>query len=358
MAEKILDPATEQEQMLVAEYTDLKTQIAAIDAEDIAAMNPGEKKYYENKLARKAFLASRLKMHGLLFEVEDEEETLAAPTISPAPTQGGEETSSLEVMLSHEDEDATIYYTTNGETPTAESMEYEDAFTISNAESESAQVTVKAIAVKDGESSEVASATYTLAAVEPVAPAAPTISPAPTQGGEESSSLSVTLSHEDEEASIYYTTDGETPTSESTLYDTSFSIANTDAEAKQVTVKAIAVKDGESSEVASATYTLAAVEPVAPAAPTISPTPAAEAEEEQQLSVSISHEDENVTIYYTTNGETPTVESEEYGTSILVANESPDGSQVTVKAIAVKNGVSSEVASATYSFPAPPSVVN
>lgn len=164
MAEKILDPATEQEQMLVAEYTDLKTQIAAIDAEDIAAMNPGEKKYYENKLARKAFLASRLKMRGLLFEVEDEEETLAAPTISPTPAQGGEETSSLEVTLSHEDEDATIYYTTNGETPTAESMEYEDAFTISNAESESTQITVKAIAVKNGVSSEVASATYSFPA--------------------------------------------------------------------------------------------------------------------------------------------------------------------------------------------------
>lgn len=173
MAEKILDPATEQEQMLVAEYTDLKTQIAAIDAEDIAAMNPGEKKYYENKLARKAFLASRLKMHGLLFEVEDEEETLAAPTISPTPTQGGEESSSLAVALSHEDEEASIYYTTDGETPTSESTLYDTSFSIANTDAEAKQVTVKAIAIKDGVSSEVASATYTLAAAAPAEQSTP-----------------------------------------------------------------------------------------------------------------------------------------------------------------------------------------
>ena len=92
MSEKILDPATEQEQMLVAEYTDLKTQIAAIDADDIAAMNPGEKKYYENKLARKAFLASRMKMHGLLFEIAS---TPAHQSAAPAEQSTHKEQSNL-----------------------------------------------------------------------------------------------------------------------------------------------------------------------------------------------------------------------------------------------------------------------
>ena len=50
-------------------------------------------------------------------------------------------------------------------------------------------------------------------------------------------------------AEIHYTTDGSTPTSESTLYSEAFTLSDT------TTVKAIAIKDGESSEVASKLFT-------------------------------------------------------------------------------------------------------
>ena len=50
-------------------------------------------------------------------------------------------------------------------------------------------------------------------------------------------------------AEIHYTTDGSTPTAESTLYSEAFSLSDT------TTVKAIAIKDGESSEVASKLFT-------------------------------------------------------------------------------------------------------
>ena len=50
-------------------------------------------------------------------------------------------------------------------------------------------------------------------------------------------------------ATIHYTTDGSTPTAESTLYSGAFSLTDT------TTVKAIAIKDGQSSEVASKTFT-------------------------------------------------------------------------------------------------------
>ena len=50
-------------------------------------------------------------------------------------------------------------------------------------------------------------------------------------------------------AEIHYTTDSSTPTAESTLYSEAFTLSDT------ATVKAIAIKDGESSEVASKLFT-------------------------------------------------------------------------------------------------------
>jgi hypothetical protein len=50
---------------------------------------------------------------------------------------------------------ATIYYTTDGSVPTSSSTQYTEALTLSDT------TTVKAIAVKDGTSSSVASKTFT-----------------------------------------------------------------------------------------------------------------------------------------------------------------------------------------------------
>lgn len=80
---------------------------------------------------------------------------LAAPTFSPA---GGTFTSALNVTISQED-GADIYYTTDGSDPTTSSTKYASAITVSTT------TTIKAIAVKDGHTSSIASATYTL--VEP-----------------------------------------------------------------------------------------------------------------------------------------------------------------------------------------------
>ena len=77
-------------------------------------------------------------------------ESLAAPAISGS-TPFAESTS---VTMSAES-GATIHYTTDGTTPTAESTQYSSALTLS------ATTTVKAIAVKDGVSSSVASKTFT-----------------------------------------------------------------------------------------------------------------------------------------------------------------------------------------------------
>ena len=73
-----------------------------------------------------------------------QQNTLAKPTISGVTPF----TDSTEVTMSGP-EDAEIYYTTDGSTPSAQSTLYEGGFVLSDT------TTVKAIAIKNGESSEV-----------------------------------------------------------------------------------------------------------------------------------------------------------------------------------------------------------
>jgi len=75
---------------------------------------------------------------------QEQQSTLAKPTIYGANPF----TESTEVTMSGP-EDAEIYYTTDGSTPTAQSTLYEGGFTLSDT------TTVKAIAIKNGESSAV-----------------------------------------------------------------------------------------------------------------------------------------------------------------------------------------------------------
>ena len=75
----------------------------------------------------------------------------------------------------------------------------------------------------------------------------PTFSPA---AGTYTSAQSVELSCATDGATIYYTTDGSTPDNTKTEYTSAISVGET------MTIKAIAIKDEESSAVASATYTI------------------------------------------------------------------------------------------------------
>ena len=78
--------------------------------------------------------------------------------------------------------------------------------------------------------------------------AEPTFSP---EEGKFPAAQSVTISTTTQGASIYYTTDGSTPTTSSNLYTSAINVSTT------TTIKAIAVKDDyENSPVASATYTI------------------------------------------------------------------------------------------------------
>lgn len=76
-------------------------------------------------------------------------------------------------------------------------------------------------------------------------PSAPSFSPA---SGKYLEAQSVTLTTSTEGATIHYTLDGTTPTSESATYSTALNISAT------TTIKAVAIKDEVSSSVSSATY--------------------------------------------------------------------------------------------------------
>ncbi len=168
---------------------------------------------------------------------------LVAPTFYPAAGAVG---SGTELTITDNHPGSTIYYTTDGSTPTTSSTAYNP----SSKPTITAATTFKAIAVKTGDTndnfvnSDDASASYTL-----LTPAeTPVITLA---GGTYSSTQSTTITCETAGATIYYTTDGTAPTTSSTEYSGAISIN------ESMTIKAIAAKDGmANSAVATATYTI------------------------------------------------------------------------------------------------------
>jgi hypothetical protein len=263
-------------------------------------------------------------------------------------------------MLTDSTPGVTIYYTTNGSTPTTASTQYTGSFTVSTT------TTIKAIAAGGGYGvSNVASGTYTITGSAPaLAPsiggtetqsitsisattdangvgngyapsavasgtyalvaASPGFSPAPT--GTFSTAQSVTLINATAGARIYYTTNGTTPTTSSTLYTGPIPVSTT------TTIKAIAVgHDFGPSAVASGTYTLVAAPPVFSPAPRGTFT--------LPLLVTMTDASPDVTIYYTTNGTTPTTASTPYTKPIRVTGS------MTIKAIAAGNGYGASIVS-------------
>jgi LysM repeat protein len=225
------------------------------------------------------------------------------------------------VTISDATAGTTIYYTTNGTTPTTSSSVYSSAITVSATE------TLKAIAVETGyTNSTVGSAAYTITLVLP----APTFSPV---AGSFSSSQSVTISDSTAGTTIYYTTNGTTPTTSSTVYSGPITVSATE------TLEAIAVKTGyTNSAVATAVYT------IVPTLPAATFSPAAGTYTTAQ-SVTISDATAAATIYYTTNGTTPTTSSTVYSGPITVS------ATETLVALAVEAGyTNSAVATAAYTI--------
>lgn len=201
---------------------------------------------------------------------------------------------------------ATIYYTTDGNTPTTSTPTYGTTSVIVN-QTENMTV-IKAIAKASSDNFPSWVTTYNVPKYT-----TPTIT-------FNSISMEATITCTDA-TNIYYTTDGYDPTTSSSPYTTPLSIAST------TTVKAIATHAGYlSSNVAEFTITQVTT-------PTI--------QNNGDNAVSITCATEDATIYYTTDGTTPTTSSNLYSGPLQ-----DNISGVTIKAIAVKeNMINSEIGS-------------
>jgi RHS repeat-associated protein len=160
--------------------------------------------------------------------------TVATPTFS---LTAGTYTGAQSVTISDSTSGSTIYYTTNGTTPTTSSTKYTGAITVNASE------TLKALATATGDTnSAIGTATYTLVAEPPVFS---------LPGASYLGFQTVTISDLNSAATIYYTTDGTTPTTSSTLYTGAISVSSTE------TLEALAVISGyTNSAVATVTYTI------------------------------------------------------------------------------------------------------
>jgi subtilase family serine protease len=232
--------------------------------------------------------------------------SLASGTYSAAQT----------VTISDSNSQAKIYYTTDDTVPTTSSTVYSGAITVSNSE------TIEAIAVATGY---VTSSTITAVYVIGTPVPTPVISP---NGGTFPSAQSVTITDTNSSASIYYTTDGTAPTTNSTLYTGAITVSSSE------TINAIAVAAGyTNSATASAVFTIYSLVPT----PVISPSGGTFTSVQ---SVKITDTLTSATIYYTTDGSTPTTSSPVYSSAILVSQSE------TVSAIAVVSGYTNSTAAA------------
>lgn len=179
---------------------------------------------------------------------------------------------------------AKIYYTTDGSTPT-ESSTQGSAVTIQGTPGEN--ITIKAIAVASGTDKAVSAATFTYQILDKLA--APTSSVPDGAVFTSESVVELTV----EMGKIYYTTNGEDPTTASNLYKKNITVD------RAVTIKAIAVaEDYQQSEVSTFSYGFAS-QVSAPVASYAS------GELDMGTEVAFTCETEGASIYYRTDGAEP-----------------------------------------------------
>ena len=246
---------------------------------------------------------------------------IATPQISPGPAVYN---STFSATISCPTSGAKIYYTTDGSDPVTTSALYSVPIAIT------ATTTLKAKAFPSGlqdptfglAPSNVMPAQFTMAAADPLfSPNGYYVLIPP---------VSVTLTSSTPSAAIYYSTDGSTPTTSSTLYTGPINVATPE------TVKARAYySTWTPSNVTSSVYTLQAAVPV------LNPNGGATGG-----NVTVTESTTGTTLHYTTNGQEPTLGDPVVSGSVVVVDRS-----MTLKVNAWKGGfLPSDTASATFAL--------
>lgn len=247
--------------------------------------------------------------------------TAADPTFTlPAGTYDHD----ISVGMTCATDGASIYYTTDGSEPSDSSTEFTSDITITET------TTLKAISCKDGyNSSGIVEAEYIIEKQIQDQVKTPLAEPGSCTFKE---AVHVSISCPTEDAEVRYTLDGSEPTSESELYQYTLVFKET------TTLKAKAFKDGMTpSETATFEYTKEAEhiqtpEFIYPGGTFVG-----------SKVVAIRCLTDGASIYYTTDGSTPTDNSTQYVTSFRITEST------TVKAIAYKEGLGySDVAEEHY----------
>ncbi|MGN1097563.1 MAG: chitobiase/beta-hexosaminidase C-terminal domain-containing protein [Clostridia bacterium] len=246
-----------------------------------------------------------------------DESSVSTPNISVTTTTG-----SATFTLKSDSTGAAIYYTTNGSDPTVYGTKYTKSVKVTKS------CEVRAAAYEDGEYSDVGYYTVTVTKARVTKPVLKSTN---VEGGKK---ITITCSG----ATIYYTLDGTTPTTDSAKY-TSSGITVTES----CTVKAIGVRSGyQNSPVATGIVSLTQVG---------KPTVKGSVTSTGATKLTISGPYTGCTYYYTTNGSTPTPKTstscKKYTSSGITVSQA-----CTIKFIACKSGYApSEVYSITVSGP-------
>ena len=260
--------------------------------------------------------------------------TITLPPAAPVFSPGAGTYTSVPMVTITSSGATSIYYTTNGSTPTSSSTHYTGSILISTS------LTLEAIGTNSAGTSPVTTGQYTINPPPQVAP--PVFSPG---AGTYTSTQTVTITSATSGASIRYTTDGSTPSETAgTLYSAPVSISTT------TPLKAMAFESGMTdSTLTSGSYTIGTPQV---AAPTFNP-PAGTYTSAQ--TVTITSTTSGASIAYTTDGSTPTESGGmiSHGTALANGGAVTISVTTTLKALAFKTGMTdSTVTSGSYTISA------
>ncbi|MBR3937834.1 MAG: chitobiase/beta-hexosaminidase C-terminal domain-containing protein [Bacteroidaceae bacterium] len=232
----------------------------------------------------------------------------------------GDTSDPIDVTVSPEDAWKNLIFISNNSN--IATVDANGAVTAGNV-AETTTITIQA--VKDDGTTVVTSTSVTI--IVKAKCAAPEFEIVPAEDGN-TATVSISTSTQ-APVSIYYTTNGNDPTTQSTLYTAPFTVTNGQ------TIKAFAVKqDYYDSNISSATFTAVKV-----ATPTINI---------DQSNITFSCATQGASFYYTTDGSTPTTDLTPWNGAAIT--NLTDGT--TIKVIAVKTGmIDSDVATETYHTP-------